>query len=133
MTSFLTKTDNIFGGENIFVDGKFVGLSKENMFSGNNYFDSTGALIGHTQENVSGGVDILSSTGDIAGHTQSFAGGQSLYDGSGSYSGFIAEHGDMTIAFDAAGGIEAMNMGGSLLGEIGLEGDSLLDAMTTLF
>ncbi len=129
--SFVNKTQNIFGGESVFVDGGFIGSSRDNILGGNNFFDGTGSMIGYTQDNINGGVDIHSATGELTGHTQEFGNGQLIYDGNGKLDGFVSTNGDMTTAFDAAGGVEAMNMGGSIFGEIGLEPDALLDTLAT--
>lgn len=125
----LFKHTNIFGGEDIFINGKFTGSTRENLFGGNNFFDSTGSAIGSSHANVFDGTNLYSSSGEFVGSSHSFGSGESFYDGSGGYSGFISTHGDMTTAFDAAGGIDAINIGGSIFGDIGLESDELLDSL----
>jgi hypothetical protein len=127
--SFTNKRGNIFGGNDIFVNGNFVGSSRSNILGGNNFYNDNGSFIGSTHDSITGGSHMFGATGEFHGSTNPFGDGFSIYDGEGHYSGFIASHGDMTTAFDAAGGIEAINVGGHVFGEIGLSHDELLDTL----
>ena len=129
--SFSNKYDNVFGGENVFVDGNFIGSTRPNIFGGSNVFDGSGNFSGFTQENILGGDNMFSSTGQMTGHTQESIMGTSIYNGSGTYDGFVSSHGDMTTAFDAFGGVEAINMGGSIIGDVDLDPDALIETLTT--
>ncbi|QDP02188.1 hypothetical protein [Thalassotalea sp. PS06] len=128
--AFVNKLDNVFGGEDIFLDGIFKGSTQPNILGGNNVFDATGSMAGSTRENILGGEDMLSSSGEHLGHTQAFGDNIAIFDGTGSYDGFVSQFGDMTTAFDASGGIEAINMGGTILGDIDLDPDALVETIT---
>lgn len=88
--------ENIFGGEDIYENGRFVASTHENIFDGHDVFDSNNELIVSTKSNIFGGHDIFSSHGGYEGYTHDGIFGTEFVDVGGHDSFSIFESGNAT-------------------------------------
>lgn len=88
--------DNIFGGENIYEDGRFVGRTESNIFGGEDYYDQDNFRVGSSHENIFGGEDFFSANGHYEGGIFETSGGMGFFGNGSSESFSINEMGNAT-------------------------------------
>lgn len=95
--------ENIFGGEDLFdSSGQQVGHTAPNIHGGQDLFDAHGAQTGHTSDNIFGGED-LHVDGHVVLSSHPGIGGEHFVDSGGQEVGHATHWGDSVTLHDAAG------------------------------
>lgn len=88
--------ENIFGGEDIYENGRLVASTHENIFNGEDVVDIDNGLVLSTKGNVFGGHDIFSTHGGYEGYTHEGVLGTEFIDVHGGESFSAIESGNAT-------------------------------------
>ena len=99
----ISYEDNIFGGDNIYDDGVYVGHSEANIFGGKDYYDDDNQQMIHTASNGIGGLNVYSDEGYEGTLVESSNGDDIFYgaDGTIEHLDFTdCGNGSMILQFD---------------------------------
>ena len=98
------STENIFGGQDFFDQaGQATGRSTDNILGGEDLFDASGSRIGHSAHNIFGGEDFFDGSGQHVMSTREGVDGVDVFDSGGQQAGRATAFGDSVTVHAMAG------------------------------